>query len=135
VVACIAAEEEAAIGERALTRATYSNYQYGGCCVCPTDSVSSVTLPGQSEHKRALTWASLKRWREVDNGAVWAKNLYTEEKRTRLPSARLAALRAKVAAQKQEILKAQQELRESFDRLEVTPSIAKARALCFPNEH
>jgi hypothetical protein len=82
-VAFIASEEEAGLGERALICCTYSGFRYGGFCVCPAGSVSSVTLPGMSHDQRALTWSALQRWREVDNGAAWSAGLLREEKNTR----------------------------------------------------
>jgi hypothetical protein len=78
-IAFIAAEEEASLGERALTCCTYSNYRYGGFCVWPAGSVSSIKLPGQSDNKRALTWDVLRQWREVENGKVYDANRIREK--------------------------------------------------------
>ena len=40
----IAGQDEAALGERAVTRFTFSNYKYGGFCIAPPGSCSNAQL-------------------------------------------------------------------------------------------
>ncbi|KAH9881069.1 hypothetical protein J1614_001562 [Plenodomus biglobosus] len=68
-VCFLARKDEAALGERALTRCTYSDYRYGGFCVASAGSCSSAENVG---------WEARLRWRMVDNEAT-AINLRSQE--------------------------------------------------------